>query len=82
MSVTSQQAPASSPSGLRRFWRWLLAHESEPAPYDAGAAGRYALAVVALMAIAYTVILTLYTFGLHDTFATHAEDLGIMDQAL
>jgi uncharacterized membrane protein len=82
MSVTSQQAPASSPSGLRRFWRWLLAHESEPAPYDAGAAGRYALAVVALLAIAYTVILTLYTFGLHDTFATHAEDLGIMDQAL
>ncbi len=82
MSVMSQQAPASSSSGLRRFWRWLQAHESEPAPYDAGVAGRYALAVVAVLAIAYTIILTLYTFGLHDTFATHAEDLGIMDQAL
>ncbi|HZC04259.1 MAG TPA: DUF2079 domain-containing protein [Ktedonobacterales bacterium] len=82
MSVTSQQAPASSPSGARRLWRWILAHEDEPAPYDAGRAGRYALIVVALAAIAYTVILTLYTAGLHDTFATHAEDLGIMDQAL
>ena len=82
MSVAPQQAQASSPSAPRRIWRWILAHESEPAPYDSGALGRYALAAVALMAIAYTVVLSLYTFGLQDTFATHAEDLGIMDQAL
>lgn len=82
MSVMSQQAAEASPGAARRLWRWILAHEGEPAPYDAGHVGRIALAVVALAAIAYTVILTLYTVGLHDTFATHAEDLGIMDQAL
>jgi uncharacterized membrane protein len=74
--------PQSRSNVARRFWQWLLAHESEPEPYDAGRAGRIALIIVALAAVAYTVILTLYTIGLHDTFATHAEDLGIMDQAL
>lgn len=74
--------PPRPPHLARRIWHWLLDHESEPEPYDAGRAGRVALVVVALAAIAYTVILTLYTVGLHDTFATHAEDLGIMDQAL
>ena len=74
--------PPRSPGVARRFWRWLLDHESEPEPYDAGGAGQVALAAVALAAVAYTIIFTLYTFGLHDTFATHAEDLGIMDQAL
>jgi uncharacterized membrane protein len=74
--------PQSRSTVARHFWQWLLAHESEPEPYDAGRAGRVALIIVALAAVAYTVIMTLYTIGLHDTFATHAEDLGIMDQAL
>lgn len=84
MSVASQPQPAKvlSSGGVQRIWRWIVAHEGEPAPYDAGLAGRVALVAVAALAIAYTVTLSLYTFGLQDTFATHAEDLGIMDQAL
>lgn len=82
MSVAPQSAKTASPGVFQRFWRWILAHESEPAPYNAGVAGRVAVAVVAALAVAYTVIFSLYTFGLQDTFATHAEDLGIMDQAL
>ncbi len=82
MSVAPQQAKASSPSAPLRVWQWIVAHESEPAPFDAGAAARYALVALGLLVVAYTVVLTLFTFGLQDTFATHAEDLGIMDQAL
>ncbi|HEX8727603.1 MAG TPA: DUF2079 domain-containing protein [Ktedonobacterales bacterium] len=82
MRVVYPIDPPQSRNVARRFWQWLLAHESEPEPYDAGRAGRVALIIVALAAFAYTVIMTLYTIGLHDTFATHAEDLGIMDQAL
>lgn len=82
MRVVYPIDPPQSRNVARRFWQWLLAHESEPEFYDAGRAGQIALIVVALAAITYTVIMTLYTIGLHDTFATHAEDLGIIDQAL
>ncbi len=80
MAPMTDSSPSSHP--LRRAWRWLLAHEAEAPTRDFGRGGRIALGLVAVMVVAYTVVLTLYTFGLHDTFATHAEDLGIMDQAL
>lgn len=67
---------------LRRAWRWLGDAEASPAPFDAGRAGRGALVAVALAALAYTVVLALYTIGLQTAFRTHAEDLGIMDQVL
>jgi uncharacterized membrane protein len=69
-------------SSLRRAWRWLVGFETQPAPVSVGRAGRWALVAVAVAALAYTVVFTLYTVGLQETFRTHAEDLGIMDQVL
>jgi uncharacterized membrane protein len=47
-----------------------------------GRAARYALLAVGLLVLAYTIVMTRYTFGLQDTFRTNGEDLGIMDQVL
>lgn len=66
-------------SGMRR---WLDRHEQPPEPFDGGRAGRIALVCLALVALAYTVVMTRYLFALHNTFGTTAEDLGIMDQVL
>ncbi len=66
----------------QRAWQWLSAHEAVPAPFDAGLAGRIALALVALIAVVYTVVMVGYVFGQQDLFRTGAEDLGIMDQVL
>ncbi len=82
MAVALSADSLSSTPVLTRAWRWLQTHESEQAAQEPGRWRRVSLGVVVAMVIAYTVVLTLYTFGLHDTFATHAEDLGIMDQAL
>ncbi|MEO7000191.1 MAG: DUF2079 domain-containing protein, partial [Ktedonobacterales bacterium] len=76
-----------------RAWDWVSAHEEAfetPDEIAASAAkspvgatvNRWGLGLVALVALVYTVILSLYCIGLHDAFRTHAEDLGIMDQVL
>lgn len=67
---------------LRAARRWLDGHEQPPESFDGGWGGRAALSFVALVALAYTVVLTRYLFALHNTFGTTAEDLGIMDQVL
>src|SRR5215469_2483192 len=67
---------------LRGAWHWLQNQEAEPAPFDAEAAGRIGLLLVACAVIAYCVIMTGYVLGLQETFNTSAEDLGIMDQVL
>jgi uncharacterized membrane protein len=68
--------------GLGRAWDWIAQHEAAPAPYAAGRGGRWTLGLVALAALAYGVVLSVYTTGLQHAYRTHAEDLGIMDQVL
>ena len=43
---------------------------------------RIAMCIVGLMAVVFAVFFSSYLFAQHDAFLTHAEDLGIMDQAL
>jgi len=43
---------------------------------------RIGLAVVTIFAIVFTVFFSAYLFARQDAYLTHAEDLGIMDQAL
>ena len=76
-----------------RAWDWISAHEGGfETPDEIAAASaqkpigdtanRWGLALVALAALIYTIVLSLYCLGLHAAFRTHAEDLGIMDQVL
>ena len=80
--IAEQAHPARRQNVLRSAWGWIIRHESLPEPYEPGRSGHAALIVTLLLALAYAITLTLFTFGRQDTFATHAEDLGIMDQAL
>jgi uncharacterized membrane protein len=82
MIVVQQAPPARSRNALRGAWEWIVRHEEEPEPYEAGLNGRIALAVTLVMALGYAAVFTLYMIGRNSTFATHAEDLGIMDQTL
>jgi uncharacterized membrane protein len=82
MIVIQQAPPAQGRSILRRAWDWIVRHEQEPEPYEAGLSGRIALAITLVMALGYAAVFTLYMIGRNSTFATHAEDLGIMDQTL
>lgn len=79
-------APKTQPTRQRnvisRAWGWIIRHEALPAPFETGPGGRYAFDAAFLLALTYSIILTLFTIGRQDTFATHAEDLGIMDQTL
>ncbi len=43
---------------------------------------RIGLAVTGVLALIFVVVFSAYLFALHDAYLTHAEDLGIMDQAL
>jgi uncharacterized membrane protein len=43
---------------------------------------RIGLALTALLALAFTLFFSAYLFAQQDAYLTHAEDLGIMDQAL
>lgn len=43
---------------------------------------RIALGIVGAMALAFTIFFSAYLFARHDAYMTHAEDLGIVDQAL
>ncbi len=80
--IAEQAQPTHGQNVLRRAWGWIIRHEALPEPYETGRSGRIAFGVTLLLALAYAITLTLFTFGRQDTFATHAEDLGIMDQAL
>jgi uncharacterized membrane protein len=70
------------PGVVGRAWNRIVRHEEAPAPFQSGLSGRIALDVTVLLGLAYAAILIAFTFGRNDTFLTHAEDLGIMDQTL
>ena len=82
MIVVQQAPPARNRNVLRRAWDGIVRHEEAPEPYEAGLSGRIALAITLVMALGYAAVFTLYMIGRNSTFATHAEDLGIMDQTL
>ncbi|HEX6123337.1 MAG TPA: DUF2079 domain-containing protein, partial [Ktedonobacterales bacterium] len=83
-----RSAPPHAPS-LRRHWprlrSWLVrARDRYPElpPMPTGTSARVGRLVVVAMALAFTCFFSAYLFRMHDALLTHAEDLGIMDQAL
>lgn len=72
----------ASSQRLRRAYDWIRKPYDELPPAPAGIGARLALGLVAVMAIAFVVFFTAYLWGQQDAYLTHAEDLGIMDQAL
>ncbi len=85
--VTPVASVAASAPPLRQRARAALARilnrypELPPAPGDARTR-RIALAAVTMLALAFVTFFTAYLWALHDAYLTHAEDLGIMDQAI
>jgi uncharacterized membrane protein len=71
----------SSPH-LRRLYAWIAKPFDDLPPVVEGRVARIALALVGLLAAAFVVFFTAYLWSLQDAYLTHAEDLGIMDQAL
>jgi uncharacterized membrane protein len=67
---------------IRRTLARLLDRYPPLAPAPDGLWPRIALGVVGLMALAFTIFFSAYLFAQQDAFQTHAEDLGIMDQAI
>lgn len=81
------QAPAgqTTPSRWAQARAWLdRALDRYPAlgPAPQGRAALIGNALVALLVLAYVTFFTLYLFTIHDAYQTHAEDMGIMVQAL
>ncbi|HET9981029.1 MAG TPA: DUF2079 domain-containing protein [Ktedonobacterales bacterium] len=91
MAITGEALPrgALDREGAATLWRWLRAlgvllitpyRELPPAPR--GRWTRIATALVTLMALAFVIYFTAYTWSAFDAFLSNAEDMGIMDQAL
>lgn len=85
--------PTQAPGVASRL-RWLIPSWARPVmrraldrfpalpPSPQGRTARVALALVAALALAFAAFFIVDQSLLHAAFATHAEDLGIMDQAL
>ncbi|HEU4781768.1 MAG TPA: DUF2079 domain-containing protein [Ktedonobacterales bacterium] len=67
---------------VRRTMARLLNRYPPLSPAPEGIWPRVALGIVGVMALAFTIFFSVYLFARHDAYMTHAEDLGIMDQAL
>ncbi|HEX9037843.1 MAG TPA: DUF2079 domain-containing protein [Ktedonobacterales bacterium] len=80
--ISPQVQPSPRQSALVRAWDWITRFEARSAPFNSGAASHIAFDITFALALIYATILSLFTVGRQDTFLTHAEDLGIMDQAL
>ena len=75
----SDRRPLSWLHAIGRFLAWPF-QELPPAPR--GRWPRIALILVGILALAFVVYFTAYTWSLFDAFKSNAEDMGIMDQAL
>lgn len=73
---------AASAERLRRAYDWTRKPYDELPPTPTGVGARIAVVAVAVMALAFVVFFSAYLWGQQDAYLTHAEDLGIMDQAL
>lgn len=83
----ARPASEGTPSGgaltrVRTLWSRVLYRYPDLPPAPRGRWARICLLLVAFMAVAYVAWFCAYLFTLHDAYLTHAEDLGIMDQAL
>jgi uncharacterized membrane protein len=67
---------------IRQAIARLLDRYPPLSPAPEGNWPRVALGIVGAMALAFTIFFSAYLFARHDAYMTHAEDLGIMDQAL
>jgi uncharacterized membrane protein len=67
---------------LQERTAWLFAPPDELPPPLRGRATRLGWLVVGLAVAAFVVFFSRYLFALHDAYQTHAEDMGIMTQAL
>jgi uncharacterized membrane protein len=81
LATATGHAPAIA-ERLRRAWDWVASFERAPEPLPTSPSVRRGLLAAIAAALVYTAFMTAYCFGLQDTFRTHAEELGIMDQAL
>ena len=61
---------------------WLFVRPDELPPPLKGRAARLGWLVVSLGVAAFVIFFSRYLFALHDAYQTHAEDMGIMMQAL
>lgn len=77
---TRWNAPRLRP--VRQTLAHLLDRYPPLSPAPEGVWPRIALGIVGAMAVAFTIFFSAYLFALHDVYMTHAEDMGIMDQAL
>jgi len=78
----AEVAPAQRPASPRPLWRRLLDRYPELPPMPEGPLARACTIAVAALAVAFVAFFCAYMFARHDAYLTHAEDLGIMDQAL
>jgi uncharacterized membrane protein len=67
---------------LRNHFGWLFARPDELPPPLKGRAARFGWLVVTLGVAAFVFFFSRYLFALNDAYQTHAEDMGIMMQAL
>ncbi|MGH2517089.1 MAG: DUF2079 domain-containing protein [Ktedonobacterales bacterium] len=81
VGARSWRSLRSSPR-LRRLYRWIAKPFDDLPPAPEGRGARIALALVATLTVAFVIFFTAYLWSLQDAYLTHAEDLGIMDQAL
>ena len=66
----------------RRALNWMQQQERQPDPLPTSRWDAWGFGTVIVAATLWTVVLSLYSVGLHNALRTHAEDLGIMDQVL
>jgi len=90
-SEPASQEPASDkpkndasrvPARLRPILNYLLHPYPELPPMPTGWLARIMFGLTILAACTFVAFFSAYLFALHDAYLTHAEDLGIMDQAL
>ena len=67
---------------LRNWFGWLFARPNELPPPLRGRAARLGWLAVSLGVAAFVIFFSRYLFALNDAYQTHAEDMGIMMQAL
>ncbi len=82
MAITTVLKPDAH--ARRRGWGFLKRRVLYPAPEPMTHTRSFwvALAIVGVLALAFSIFFISYLVGRHDAYLSHAEDLGIMDQAI
>jgi uncharacterized membrane protein len=80
-STTMSKDDVRSQRRGQRFLKWRVFYP-QPKPMEHGRAFWLAMIVVGALAVAFSVFFIVYLTGRQDAYLSHAEDLGIMDQAI